>query len=113
MTASTSTTVSPWRPRIARKTPWADGCCGPMFICRRSGPAQSISTRVVLFTSSIGRVTLSIGRMRRVDRVRLEERMPLPRVFQQDAPQVGMVLEVNPEHVEALALHPVRAAIHR
>src|ERR1051325_10964115 len=113
MTASTSTTVSPCRPRMARKTPWADGCCGPIFICRRSGPAQSISTRVVLFTSSIGGVTLSIGWMRRVHRIRLEERMAFPAVLEQDAPQVRVVVEANPEQVEALALHPVRAAVDR
>src|ERR1043165_6558561 len=43
MTASTATTVSPSRVRIARKTPWADGCCGPMFITRRSLPPYPIS----------------------------------------------------------------------
>src|SRR5262249_4854524 len=44
MTASTPTTVSPSSVRIARNTPWADGCCGPMFITRRSLPPYPIST---------------------------------------------------------------------
>src|SRR3989442_1681910 len=30
MTASTPTTVSPSRVRMARNTPWADGRCGPL-----------------------------------------------------------------------------------
>src|SRR5919108_4752875 len=46
MTASTATTVSPSSVRIARNTPWADGCCGPMFIVRRSLPPYPISTVV-------------------------------------------------------------------
>jgi hypothetical protein len=44
MTASTATTVSPSRVRMARKTPWADGCCGPMFITSRSLPPYPSST---------------------------------------------------------------------
>src|SRR5688500_16605337 len=28
---------------MARKTPWADGCCGPMFMVRRSLPPYPIS----------------------------------------------------------------------
>src|SRR6185503_4800167 len=46
MTASTATTVSPSSVRMARNTPWADGCCGPMFIVRRSLPPYPISTVV-------------------------------------------------------------------
>src|SRR5215469_18838678 len=44
MTASTPTTVSPSRVRIIRKTPWDEGCCGPMFIMRRSLPPYPTST---------------------------------------------------------------------
>src|SRR6267143_6867756 len=29
---------------MARNTPWADGCCGPMFIVRRSLPPYPISS---------------------------------------------------------------------
>src|SRR3990167_2094420 len=36
-------TVSPWSVRMARNTPWAEGCCGPMFIVRRSAPPYPIS----------------------------------------------------------------------
>ena len=39
--------------------------------------------------------------------------MPLPAVLEQDAPQVRVIVEMNAEHVEALALHPVRAAVDR
>src|SRR5512145_1778687 len=43
MTASSPATVSPSSVRMARKTPWADGCCGPMFIMRRSLPPYPTS----------------------------------------------------------------------
>src|SRR5262249_272418 len=48
-----------------------------------------------------------------VDAIILAQRMALPVIGQQDAPQVGMALEADPEHVEALALQPVRRGPER
>src|SRR5678815_3439958 len=62
MTASTATTVSPSRVRMARKTPWADGCCGPMFMVRRSLPPYPISTTFRASTSIVGRARFPPGR---------------------------------------------------
>jgi len=36
--------------------------------------------------------------------------VPLPVLRQQDAPQIGVAVEADAEHVVALALHPVRPA---
>src|SRR3990172_3709368 len=47
------TTVSPWRVRIARNTPCADGCCGPMFITSRSLPPYPISITCRVCVSAI------------------------------------------------------------
>src|SRR5438552_3084380 len=110
MTASTPTTVSPARVRMARKTPWAEGCCGPMFIVRRSLPPYPIS---MTFRASGSMVTLvplrgereSLHRRvrRRVeddrlhleqDRRRLgEERVPL-RVLHHLGADRGTVVEI-------------------
>ena len=38
--------------------------------------------------------------------------MSLERIVHQDAPQIGMSLENDPEHVEAFALEPIRRAPH-
>src|SRR5688500_14061430 len=62
MTASTATTVSPSRVRMARKTPWADGCCGPMFMVRRSLPPYPISTTFRASTSIVRRARFAAGR---------------------------------------------------
>src|SRR5438445_447416 len=47
----------------------------------------------------------------RVDGVVLAERMALPVLGEQDPPEVRMALEADAEHVVALALHPVGAAV--
>src|SRR5215475_15632382 len=48
-----------------------------------------------------------------VDSVVLPERMAFPVVREKDASKVGMAVEDDPEHVVALALHPVGAAVER
>src|SRR5215470_4798165 len=84
MTASTPTTVSPSSVRIARNTPWADGCCGPMFMVRRSLPPYPISSvlRAVsgmrLFHRGDGRRNQHRGLHADEQRQRLaEKRLPL------------------------------------
>src|SRR5437899_4110558 len=47
----------------------------------------------------------------RVDGVVLTEGIALPVLGEQDPPEVGMTLESDAEHVVALALHPVGAAV--
>src|SRR5215831_8170050 len=48
-----------------------------------------------------------------VDGVVFPERIAFPLVREEDAPKVGMAVEDDPEHVVALALHPVGAAVER
>ena len=88
------------------------GAAAPCSSGGARGPTSPFPRASFRSTSST-RVTLSIGRMRRVDRIRLEERVPFPRVLEQDPPQVRVAVEMDPEHVEALALHPVGAAVDR
>src|SRR6266403_1090699 len=57
------------------------------------------------------RVSSSVRGQRSVDGVVLPQRVTLPVVREEDAPEIGMPLEDDPEHVVALALHPVGAAI--
>src|SRR5881628_870993 len=47
----------------------------------------------------------------RVDGVVLSEGMAFPVLGEEDPPEVWMALEADAEHVVALALHPVGAAI--
>src|SRR5262249_1790749 len=47
--------------------------------------------------------------VRRVDRVILAQRMPLPVLPEENAAMIGMSLEPHSEHVPTLALHPVGA----
>src|SRR3989454_4291602 len=53
----------------------------------------------------------SVPRKGRVDRVVLTQGIAPPVLGEQDPPEVGMTLEPNAEHVVALALHPVGAAV--
>ncbi len=40
-----SVTVSPSSSRMSRRTPWVDGCCGPMLTTMRSfSPSAGAST---------------------------------------------------------------------
>src|SRR5213593_3626667 len=59
------------------------------------------------------RVSSSVRGQRSVDGVVLSERVAFPVVREEDASEVGMAFEDDPEHVVALALHPVGAAIER
>src|SRR5262245_30274339 len=104
MTASTAATVSPSSVRIARKTPWADGCCGPMFIVRRSLPPYPSSTTLRASGSAIGTPRLlhrRVGRGVQDDRLHLheerrglaEERLPLG-ILDHLAPGRRAVVEV-------------------
>src|SRR5207244_9959730 len=65
------------------------------------------------FSSVYRRERSSVWRERRVDGVILPQRVAFPVVREKDPPEVGMALEDDAEHVVALALHPVGAAIER
>src|SRR5262245_21503524 len=57
------------------------------------------------------RVSSSVWGQRRVDRVVLSEGVAFPVVRKEDAAKIGMAVEDDPEHVVALALHPVGAPV--
>src|SRR5205807_8964278 len=49
---------------MARNTPWADGCCGPMFIVRRSLPPYPISRVSGIFLFAVGAPSQGSGARR-------------------------------------------------
>src|SRR3989442_990522 len=63
--------------------------------------------RSLLFRSDVS----TVWEMWRIDGVVLAEREALPVLRQQDPAKVRMALEHDAEHVVALALHPVGAAV--
>src|SRR5436309_15975824 len=99
MSTSVSFTVSPSRTSLRRSTPWVLGCCGPMLmsiISVRNIPGLSAKLQVVPIVP-LGGVFLS-------------QRMSLPLVGEQNAPQVRVPFEGNPQKIEGLPLMPVGSA---
>ena len=117
-----------------RSTPWAAGCCGPKFMVIGLIWVSAISRFFSAF-SSPGRVQHAfpgaeeieaaefLGQLHRLvdhallllvvahldiagQREILAHRMPLEAVIGQDAAQIGIVGEVDAEHVPGLALEP-------
>src|SRR2546429_142630 len=84
------TTVSPSSSTTSRSTPCVAGCCGPMFtsICSALGSGEAAPQREALAQG----VSLRVG---------------LPH---QDASQIGMAAEGNPEHVEDFTFQPIGTA---
>src|SRR4051794_5188902 len=101
MTGRHLTTTSPSRVSSRRRTPWVDGCCGPILTVRSSR----------LSVASIMRVHLaSHGEIHRLaaERLGAPQRMTFPVVGQHDARKVRVPLEADAEEVIDLALVPVR-----
>src|ERR1019366_6150645 len=107
MTHSVPSTFSPSSLRMTRSTPCVEGCCGPMLrtnsvVSRKveSGIPRSLAA----FDSQI---FLHPALVLLENSVVLAQRVALPLVGHQDAPQVGVPREFDPEHIVDFAFQPV------
>src|SRR5580658_3294088 len=125
MMHSEPTTRSPSSFSFTRSTPCVDGCCGPILRMISSAPSTVALTPSPNFDRSSVRVSLIVRisgallaalnpqgfphpvRILLQNVVLLPQRIALPLVRQQDALQIRMPLEDDPEHVVAFALEPV------
>src|ERR1044071_8095681 len=116
MMGSTSTTISPSRSSVRRRTPCVDGCCGPMLrvmscVCG-ADPSGIVglakSTRLMLpaplFLGLVGDI-LAVAHPDKLLRllVVLPHRIPGPVLGQEHAAQVRVAFELDAVHVEHLA----------
>src|ERR1700722_18715786 len=109
--------------------PWDAGCDGPICssMISSEGSAGTIlsfqraGSAMIFLVSHVAarpanrinnRIDFGNDRLALVIEVVLAQRMSFERIVHQDAPQVRMALEDDPEHVEAFALEPVRRAPH-
>src|SRR3954451_22530853 len=120
MIGLTSLTTSPSSVQKSRSTPWVAGCWGPMLTVNSSASGSSSSTGVrwvpVIGSSSSEWTVGSVIPAREVVLVVGEEaglaahrevaplRKALVVLRHEDAPQVRMALELDPEEVEGLPL---------
>src|SRR5262245_33661065 len=105
MTGFDSRIRSPSTLRRTRRTPCVLGCWGPRLIS--ISVVWNIARSSLSATRPSGPVVLVVPGVS-LEGVVLEERMPLPVVRQQDPRQIRMAGERDAEHVEGLALVPVR-----
>src|SRR5438128_6177320 len=119
MTTSQSTTFSPSSLSTTRSTPCVLGCCGPMLIT--SSLVSNIAPWWTVGELFNLRLLLGLTQFQPVDRIFHQQlarafervvlplRMALPVLGHQNAPPIGMSDEIHAEHVEHLALEPVRS----
>src|SRR6476659_3500055 len=106
MMHSVPITFSPSSFRITRSTPCVDGCCGPIL---RTNSVES--KNVVSGMGSLAAFDVQIlpdPALVLLDQaVLFSQRETLPLFGEKDAAHVGVALELDAEHVEDFALHPV------
>src|SRR5271155_2659846 len=111
MSGTTFNTVSPSISTTRRKTPWVDGCCGPMLTTMVVSPDPSTtcgsSSDAVETNSVIGR-TRCLSLPVALHRIIFAQRMTFPLIRHHDAAQVRVPREAHAEEVEDLALIEVR-----
>src|SRR4051812_19005421 len=118
MSGAAFITVSPSSSMTTRSTPWVEGCCGPMFrtMCRPwpspTGAASAAGTDATRSSSAFMVLLVLIRVLIPVDRVVLAQRVTVPVVGHQDAARIGMIPELDAEHVEGLPLVPIGGPPH-
>src|SRR5688572_5409876 len=110
MTHSVPLTFSPSSLRITRNTPWVDGCCGPMFRTN-SVESRKVVSGMSLLAAFDAQILPYPSIVLLDDAVLLAQRIALPLLRHQDTAHVGMAFELDSEHVEHLALEPVRRQV--
>src|SRR5215467_14676642 len=103
--------VSPSSSSSNRSTPCVDGCCGPMLRVMRRSPDEASASGSAVAIGLRGS-SLMIRRSYSVagHRVVFPQRMSFPIIWHQDAPQIRMIPELDPEQVECFPLKPVGRA---
>src|SRR2546423_1438547 len=112
MMHSVPRTFSPSSLRMTRSTPWVEGCCGPMLRTNSVESRKVESGIRALLPAFDSQVLLHPALVLLNNSVILAQRISLPLLGQQDAPHIGVSGELDPEHVEHLALQPVRGQVH-
>src|ERR1041385_1367543 len=113
MSGTALTTVSPSSSSRMRSTPWVDGCCGPMFRTIVLAAPVAVSTVVVmvLFLQSWQVSCRNVAEA--LDRIIAAQGMALPVFRQQNAAQIGVIVELNAHEVENFPLQPTCTDPHR
>src|ERR1017187_3300685 len=103
---------SPSSLRMTRSTPWVEGCCGPMLRTNSVESRKVESGILGLLAAFNPQVFLDPALVLLKNGVVLAQRIALPFLGHQDAPQIGVAGELDAEHVEYLALQPIGRQVH-
>src|SRR6516165_5949330 len=97
ITQSVPRTFSPSSLRITRSTPCVEGCCGPM-LSTSSVESRNVASGMLL-SALYPQVVFHPVLILLQDGIVLAQRMTLPVLRHQDAPQIGVAGEFDAEHV--------------
>src|SRR5437867_11323515 len=112
MMHSVPSTFSPSSLRMTRNTPCVEGCCGPMLRTNSVESKKVESGIRALLAAFDSQVFLHPALVLLNNSVILAQRISLPLFRQKDTLHIGVSRELDPEHVEHLALQPLRAQLH-
>src|SRR4029453_17274715 len=106
MMHSVPMTFSPSSFKITRSTPWVDGCCGPI-LRTNSVESRNVVSGMDLLAAFDVQILPDPSLVLLDQAVLFTQREALPLLREKDPAHVGMAVELDAEHVEDLALHPV------
>src|SRR6266404_1535228 len=112
MSGTALTTVSPSSSSRMRSTPCVDGCCGPIFRTIVLAAPVAVSTVVVmtLFLQSWQIRCRNVAEA--LDRIIAAQGMAFPVFRQQNAAQIGVIVELNAHQVKDFPLEPACTKPH-
>src|SRR5438445_4507596 len=111
MMHSVPITFSPSSFKITRSTPWVEGCCGPI-LRTNSVESRNVASGMDLLAAFDVQVLLHPSIVLLNQAIFFSQRKALPLLWEQNAAHIGMAFKLNAEHVEYLALDPVRSGVH-
>src|ERR1019366_9990257 len=107
MMHSVPRTFSPSSLRMTRSTPCVEGCCGPM-LSTSSVESRKVESGILASLAAFNaQVLLHPALVLLNNRIVLAQRIALPFLGHEDAPQVGVAGELDAEYIEHLALQPI------
>src|SRR5215467_1737085 len=98
MTHSVPVTFSPSSLRITRSTPCVDGCCGPM-LRTNSVESRKVVSAIRSLAARDTQILLHPSVVLLQNRIIFAQRVALPLFRQQNAAQVRVSCEFDPEHI--------------